>query len=468
MIGNIEDQNNAAQDLATDSSDQAQEPELKAAQESTNSFEVTEAKQLILMLMDLQKNDPEVFQELISDPETNPQIHEALSNLPTLELVRICGDNAEFQNYLIQEIFLEKEGQLYRNDKVRNNPQANWSDKQMSLVGSVNGGNILTGEMNHENEPVRTKKDTHYKTAEIAEIIGAHADFLDGRDQRIEVLMAEVVDGVYNLTQLLTLDPVIENQELYQEFIDKIAEIYQVPVSSMLALVTTKYHFRMYSSKNGKNRYDEEDTLIKEVLSEQHFPELIFNPEDEKEEIFYTEEEVRDIFHKYLEANPDKAKSDGRYTFEEYQKLTQEAIEAHEKETIDPYPTQELIDIVNKSIKAHDELFVELRIRLQVGFYGEFSNLKPETQKKLVERAEKDLRKIHQIIDVFCSGEYPGLVAELIRLLSDLNIPGVTVKINEEVLKNYLAEVSARQSNPEEDVADQPENDAAPTAGEQI
>lgn len=431
-------------------------------QESLDDCEIVDARNFITKLIETQKNEPEVFQELVSNPDLNPWIHEALSNIPTLDLFHLCGDNQEFQNFLIQNIFSEKETELYRDDTVRAIPEPDSSDKLMSMVGSVDGGNILTGELNTKGDPVRTKKDKHPKTAERAEIIGAHADFLDGRDDSIDVLMAEVADGVYNLTQLLILDPNPENQERYQQFIDQIAAIYNVSVADMLALVTIKYHFRMYSSKNGKNKYDEEDKLIKVALKER-FPEFMINPQDEKEKKSYSATELVEILSSYIEANQETINTE-EYTQEQLAELMSKAIKAHEAEGAEPYPSPELIEMISKSIRAYDKLFVDLRIMLQNTFYGEFSNLDQETQDRLAQRAAQDLKKVVQIMEVINSGEYPNLIVELIRIIASLDIPGVTIEINEEVLAKYLAEIATEQlENYEEDVADQPANSTEPT-----
>lgn len=225
-------------------------------------------------LSTLQKENPELFAQKTSTSEFIQEIQEKLQAISTTQLVDVCNNNQDFQTFLIQVVFLQQEDVLYREGTGRKSIQGTWSDKLMSLVGSLDGKNILTGVLNHQGDPVRTKVDTHNKAAEASEILAIHADYLDGKEQSIAKVMAEVADGVYNLTQLLALDPDAETQEKYEKYLAELDDIYGVPRTHLLSLTIAKYHHRMYVSKDGQNAHHSEDQRVLQVVSKQ-FPQLI-------------------------------------------------------------------------------------------------------------------------------------------------------------------------------------------------
>ncbi len=240
--------------------------------------EKSDAVLFLKNLIALQAQNPESFSEQTSDVEFIQKIQEKLQNVPTAQLLELCGSNEEFQTFLIQIIFLKREDKLYREGTGRIQIEATWSDKLMSLVGSLDGTQILSGVLNHKGDPVRTKVDDHNKAAESAEVMAIHASYLDCDESNIAKVMAEVADGIYNLTQLLHLDPDPETCEKYERYLKQLSTIYDVPRTSMLALALAKYHHRMYFSKNGKNAHQSEDRLVLQVLSK-YFPNLLNDPD---------------------------------------------------------------------------------------------------------------------------------------------------------------------------------------------
>lgn len=285
-------------------------------------------------ILKLQNTKPDSFLNLTHNINFINITQTKLAEISTSQLIEICADNEEFQNFLIQVVFLRKEDDLYRSDTERKHKEANWSDKLMSIVGSLDGKDILTGVLNHLNDPVRTKKDIHYKPAEAAEIRTEHANYLEGKIT-IDVVMAEVADGIYNLTQLLTLEPDPKIKELYQKYINQLVEIHNVQKAHMLALVVAKYHFRMYVSKNGRNEYDSEDKLVMEVLANK--------------------------FH-HLLRNRNIAQ-----------------------------------DILNKSYKKYDDIFAKLRNILIKKFLSVYDDLDESTQKILDKILDEYLQNIYLI-----------------------------------------------------------------------
>lgn len=226
---------------------------------------------------------------LLSDPDRLSRIidklHTYLANITTQELVAITHSNRELQEFLVQSVFLDKEDQLYRADTDRQHTEANWSDKLMSLVGSLDGRTILTGVKNHLGDVVRTKTDVHYKAAEASEVLSIHGEYLDKKGEKplLEVL-AEVTDIVYNLTQLLALDPSEPCRMKYQKYLEQIDITYGTSRNTLLSMVVAKYHHRMYVSKNGTNAYTTEDELIGSVVAK-HLPILIEDPVEAKKRI---------------------------------------------------------------------------------------------------------------------------------------------------------------------------------------
>lgn len=233
--------------------------------------EKSEALLFLRKLISLQAQNPESFSQQTSNVEFIQIIQEQLQNVPTAKLLELCGNNQEFQTFLIQIVFIQREDTLYREGTGRKSIQATWSDKLISLVGR-DGKSILNGVVNHLGDAVRTKNDHHYKAAEKDEIMSEHSAFLEKKlDSSISKVMAEVADAIYNLTQLVILDK--NNKEHYTEFINSLAKIYNVTPAELLSLVIAKYHHRMYVSRNGINAHQAEDSLVKSVI-QTRFPQL--------------------------------------------------------------------------------------------------------------------------------------------------------------------------------------------------
>ena len=233
----------------------------------------------LLAIKSFLHNFPNEISTLSQNETVNITIQKNLSEISTEQLLQICENDQTFQTFLITQVFLQREDKLYRTNTGRKQTQATWSDKLMSLVGSLHGGEILTGVRNHLGDPVRTKKDSHNKAAEAAEIREIHQRFLDQsqtvlknklEDYNLPVavshVMAEVADGIYNLTQLISLDEDQKSQALYDKYLTQLAAIFNVSRADLLQLSIAKYHYRMYSSKDGVNQYDSEDELILSVL----------------------------------------------------------------------------------------------------------------------------------------------------------------------------------------------------------
>ncbi len=261
--------------------------------EQENSDAILFFKKLIA----LQIEDPQLFLLQTAKPEELHKIQEKLQTISTTQLLELYGNNQEFQTFLIQIVFLQREDKLYREGTGRKSIQATWSDKLMSLVGSLDGTQILSGILNHQGDLVRTKADDHYKAAESAEVRAIHAEYLDGYEPSIAKVLAEVADVVYNLTQLLLLDPDPDTREKYEKYLAQTDEIYGVPRASMLALSVAKYHHRMYFSKNGKNAHQSEDRLILQVLSK-HFPHLLSDADVAKKTVNDSFKHFDKIFEK--------------------------------------------------------------------------------------------------------------------------------------------------------------------------
>lgn len=210
------------------------------------------------------RHEEERFQRIISTLENH------LRNIPTLELVALTANNKPLQLFLIQTVFLRTEDRLYRANSDRKDPRACWSDKYMSLVGSLDGRSILTNVKNHKGDPVRTKLDPHYKAAEAAEVLSIHGEFLDSKENKplLEVV-AEIADVVYNLVQLISLDKDPRTNPFLQKYLRQIQATTLIPLSNLFSLVIAKYHHRMYHSKEGKNAHQDEDELIHAVLQSQ-------------------------------------------------------------------------------------------------------------------------------------------------------------------------------------------------------
>ncbi|GIK83462.1 MAG: hypothetical protein BroJett025_00840 [Patescibacteria group bacterium] len=242
---------------------------------------VPECVSFFLELITLQSTNLELFNQQIANPDFIQKIQENLQLIPTAKLLDICGNNQRFQTYLLQIPFLERENKLYRENTGRKNIRATWSDKLMSLVGSLDGTYILSGVLNHEGDPVRTKVDDHYKAAEAAEVMAIHAAYLDGGEPSITKVMAEVADGVYNLTQLLSLDPDPETSAKYEKYLEQLTKILGVSRASMLTLAIAKYHHRTYYSKEGRNAHQSEDRLVLQALS-RYFPHLLNDTDEAK------------------------------------------------------------------------------------------------------------------------------------------------------------------------------------------
>lgn len=232
---------------------------------------------------------PDKISTLSQNETVITAIQKNLSEISTEQLLKICENDQAFQTFLITVVFLQREDKLYRANTGRKQIQATWSDKLMSLVGSLQGGEILTGVLNHLGDPVRTKKDSHNKAAEAAEIREIHLRFLEEsltflKDELLDFnlpvavshVMAEVADGIYNLTQLISLDEDQKSQALYDKYLKQLGAIFNVSRADLLQLSIAKYHHRMYTSKDGVNQYDSEDELILVVLRAK-FPHLIEN-----------------------------------------------------------------------------------------------------------------------------------------------------------------------------------------------
>lgn len=264
----------------------------------------------LIAILEWQKTFKGSYLELAKNEPIVEKIQQALSEISTEQLLDMCYRNPTFQTFLISVIFIRKEDLLYRANTEREHIEANWSDKLMSLVGSLDGKDILTGVLNHLGDPVRTKKDVHFKAAEAAEIRAIHSEFLDSSleyikgnrpefdlENSVSHVMAEVADGIYNLTQLITLDPSEKTKQLYEKYLHQFEEIFGVPRSDLLSLAIAKYHYRMYSSRNGANQYDSEDRLVLSVLRTKFTP-LVTDLDSSREIINMSYQHFDKIFAK--------------------------------------------------------------------------------------------------------------------------------------------------------------------------
>lgn len=117
-----------------------------------------------------------------------------------------------------------------------------------------------------EVEAFRALQMANYKAAECDEVRATISFYLDGENNiTADMAFAEISDVFYNLFHLETTDP--ENIKEYREWEKTLLQTLGITRVQMIQLMAAKYHFRLFRNE-GRNGFEEEDRLIKDVLNE--------------------------------------------------------------------------------------------------------------------------------------------------------------------------------------------------------
>ena len=186
--------------------------------------------------------------------------------------VRIDAMTADDKLYWLSDQVLKEEHRLLR--EPYNLPQIRAESKIMFLTGGPKGD--VTEARDFEGNLIHTRHLDHPRPmfAEIPEARGAISHWfnliIQSRDQNTAppsavVPLSEVVDVVYNISHLMTLDPqFVEN---YNQYLERMSSSLGFSLDQLLTLTIYKYNFRLGQGKSQKNILVE-NNILENVLSQ--------------------------------------------------------------------------------------------------------------------------------------------------------------------------------------------------------